>query len=147
MMTDMPTTQTPILYPTMTYRDAARMIDWLERAFGFRKHVAYTAEDGKVIHAELFLGDHLMMMGSAKDDTAFGKLVRPAIDVGTTTQAVYVAVPDSDAVFASAKAAGAEIVMELTDQPYGSRDFICRDPEGQVWCFGTYAPKVTALSA
>jgi uncharacterized glyoxalase superfamily protein PhnB len=143
-MADMPTTETPILYPTMTYRDAAKMIDWLERAFGFRKQVAYTNEDGKVIHAELAVGDRLMMMGSAKDDTAFGKVVRPPGDVGVTTQAVYVAVPDADAAFAKAKGAGAEIVMELTDQPYGSRDFICKDPEGQVWCFGTYAPKVPA---
>jgi uncharacterized glyoxalase superfamily protein PhnB len=71
-MADMPTTRTPILYPTMTYRDAARMIDWLELAFGFCKHVAYTSEDGKVIHAELRFGDHLLMLGSAKPDTAFG---------------------------------------------------------------------------
>jgi uncharacterized glyoxalase superfamily protein PhnB len=140
-MADMPTTQTPILYPGLTYRDAARMIDWLERAFGFRKHVAYTAEDGKVVHAELSLGNRLLMLGTARDDTAFGKAVRPPADVGSTTQAVYIAVPDADQVFATAKAAGAEIVMELTDQPYGSRDFICRDPEGQVWCLGTYAPR------
>ena len=67
-MAEMPTTQAPILYPTMTYRDAAKMIDWLERAFGFRKHVAYMTDDGKVIHAELALGDCLVMLGSAKDD-------------------------------------------------------------------------------
>jgi uncharacterized glyoxalase superfamily protein PhnB len=143
-MAEMPTTKTPILYPTMTYRDAAQMIDWLERAFGFRKHVAYTGEDGKVIHAELSFGDRLLMLGSAKPDTAFGKLVKPPLDAGGTTQAVYIAVPDADAVFATAKAADAEIVMELTDQPYGSRDFICKDPEGHVWCFGTYAPRVPA---
>jgi uncharacterized glyoxalase superfamily protein PhnB len=143
-MADMPTTQTPILYPGLTYRDAARMIDWLERAFGFRKHVAYTAEDGKVVHAELSLGNRLLMLGTARDDTAFGKAVRPPADVGSTTQAVYIAVPDADQVFATAKAAGAEIVMELTDQPYGSRDFICKDPEGHVWCFGTYAPRLPA---
>src|SRR5215216_6480729 len=124
-MADIPTTQSPILYPTMTYRDVAKMIEWLERAFGFRKHVAYTAEDGKVTHAELAFGDHLLMLSSAKPDTAFGKLVKPALDVGSTTQAVYIAVPDADAAFKTAKAAGAEIVMELTDQPYGSRDFIC----------------------
>ncbi len=143
-MAEMPTTQTPILYPTITCRDAAKMIDWLERAFGFSKHVAYTSDDGKVIHAELALGDCLLMLGAAKDDTAFGKLVRPPSDVGVATQAVYVAVPDTDKIFAKAKAAGAEIVMGLTDQPYGSRDFICKDPEGQVWCFGTYAPRVAA---
>src|SRR4029079_15848489 len=136
-----PTTQTPILYPTMTYRDAARMIDWLEHAFGFRRHVVHSGEDGKVIHAELGFGNQLLMLGSAKPDTAFGKLVRPPLDAGITPQAVYIAVPHADAVFAKAKAAGAEIIMALTDQPYGSRDFICRDPEGHVWCFGTYAPR------
>lgn len=141
-MADMPTTQTPILYPTMTYRDATAMIDWLERAFGFRKHVAYTADDGKVVHAELGLGNQLLMLGTAKDDTAFGKLVRPPGHAGKSTQAVYIAVPDADAIFAKAKAANAEIVMGLTDQPYGSRDFICKDPEGHVWCFGTYAPRM-----
>jgi uncharacterized glyoxalase superfamily protein PhnB len=141
-MSEMQTTTTPILYPTMTYRDAAKMIGWLERAFGFRKHVVYKSDDGKVMHAELGFGDRLIMTGDAKDDTSFGKLVRPPQDVGATTQSVYIAVPDADAVFATAKAAGAEIVMGLTNQPYGSRDFICRDPEGHVWCFGTYAPRV-----
>ena len=141
-MADSATTNTPILYPTMTYRDAARMIDWLERAFGFKKHVVYKGDDGKVMHAELAFGEGLIMMGDAKDSTTFGKLVRPPRDVGASTQSVYIAVPDADAVFATAKAAGAEIVMGLTDQPYGSRDFICKDPEGHVWCFGTYAPRV-----
>jgi hypothetical protein len=42
---------------------------------------------------------------------------------------------------ARAEAAGAKILMGLTDTDYGSRDFICRDPEGYVWCFGTYWPK------
>jgi uncharacterized glyoxalase superfamily protein PhnB len=146
-MTDLPTTRTPRLYPTMTYRDAAKMIDWLERAFGFRKHVVYKGDDGKVMHAELAFGESLIMMGEAKDDTAFGKLVRPPADVGACTQSVYIAVPDADAVFARATAAGADIVMGLTDQPYGSRDFICRDPEGHVWCFGTYAPKVGEVAS
>jgi uncharacterized glyoxalase superfamily protein PhnB len=143
-MAEMPTTQTPILYPTMTYRDAAKMIDWLERAFGFKQRVVYTGEDGKIMHAELALGDSLVMLGGNKSDTPFGKLVRPPAEAGFATQAVYVAVPDADAVFARAKFACAEIVMGLTNQPYGSRDFICKDPEGQVWCFGTYAPRVSA---
>jgi uncharacterized glyoxalase superfamily protein PhnB len=71
-----------------------------------------------------------------------GKLVRPPSELGANTQTIYVAVPDADAVYRTAKTAGAEIVMELTDQPYGSRDFICKDPEGYIWCFGTYAPQV-----
>lgn len=139
-MTAMPTTKQPIPYATMRYRDARAMIAWLERAFGFERHVVYDAEDGGIAHAELKCGTGLIMMGSARDDF-FGKLVKPPGDAGGTTQSVYIAVPDADAAFARAKAAGAEILMGLTDQPYGSRDFICRDPEGQVWCLGTYAPR------
>jgi uncharacterized glyoxalase superfamily protein PhnB len=51
-----------------------------------------------------------------------------------------VVVEDVDALYERAKAAGAEIVMEIADQPYGSRDFICRDPEGHLWSLGTYNP-------
>jgi uncharacterized glyoxalase superfamily protein PhnB len=139
-MTPMPSTTQAIIYPTMRYRDARAMIDWLERAFGFERRVVYDAEDGSIAHAEMSFGTGIIMLGSVKDDF-FGRLVKPPADVGGTTQSVYIAVPDADAVFARAKAAGAEILMGLTDQPYGSRDFICRDPEGQVWCFGTYAPQ------
>ena len=139
-MTAMPTTTKAMIYPTMRYRDPKAMINWLERAFGFERHVVHEGEDGTIIHAEMKFGTGLIMLGMAKDDF-FGKFVKTPKDVGGLTQAVYIAVPDADSVHARAKAHGAEILMGLTDQPYGSRDFICRDPEGQVWCFGTYAPR------
>ncbi len=50
----------------------------------------------------------------------------------------YIAVDEVDSLHDRAKAAGAQISMELTDQDYGSREFAARDPEGNVWCFGTY---------
>ncbi|CAN5125225.1 VOC family protein [soil metagenome] len=115
------------------------MIAWLEKAFGFAKRVAYENDTGGIMHAEMVLGAGIIMFGDANPGE-FGKHVSTPRDLGGTTQAVYVAVPDADAVFATAKAAGADIIMGLTDQPYGSRDFICKDPEGHVWCFGTYAP-------
>jgi uncharacterized glyoxalase superfamily protein PhnB len=49
-------------------------------------------------------------------------------------------VRDVDAHYARAKGAGAEIVRPLDDTPYGSREYAARDPEGQVWSFGTYDP-------
>ena len=54
----------------------------------------------------------------------------------------YVVVPAEDivALHDRAVAAGAEVVMELTDTDYGSRDFSVRDPEGNLWSFGTYQP-------
>jgi uncharacterized glyoxalase superfamily protein PhnB len=52
-----------------------------------------------------------------------------------------VVVDDPDSLHARARDAGAEIVMEPTDQDYGSRDFIASDPEGNLWSFGTYRPE------
>jgi uncharacterized glyoxalase superfamily protein PhnB len=55
---------------------------------------------------------------------------------------VYVVVDDPDALHDRASAAGAEIVMPLTDQDYGSREFAARDLYGNVWSFGTYRPSL-----
>jgi uncharacterized glyoxalase superfamily protein PhnB len=55
---------------------------------------------------------------------------------------VYVVVGDVDEHHRGAVAAGADVVMEPTDQDYGSRDYAVRDFEGNVWAFGTYAPEL-----
>jgi uncharacterized glyoxalase superfamily protein PhnB len=52
----------------------------------------------------------------------------------------YLVVDDPDARHARAVAAGAEVVQELVDQPYGSREFAVRDPDGNIWSLGTYRP-------
>ena len=62
-------------------------------------------------------------------------------------RSIYVAVDDADKLYARAKTAGATIEEELTDRDYGSREFICRDPEGNVWSFGTYWPKANEPAA
>lgn len=132
------------IYPALRYRDAPAMIVWLEEAFGFTKHVVYPGPEGTVAHAELALGSAMIMLGSARDDK-FGAMVgAPAGREGGAKgngQAIYIATEDPDGLCARAEAAGAQILMGLTDTDYGSRDFICRDPEGYVWCFGTYWPK------
>jgi uncharacterized glyoxalase superfamily protein PhnB len=61
-------------------------------------------------------------------------------DQGTGTAVVYVAVDEVDSLHERARDAGAEIVMAPTDQDYGSRDFTARDPEGNLWSFGTHRP-------
>jgi len=131
-------TEAPRIYPTFRYRDPARMIDWLGKAFGFTVHVKY-GEGDRVDHAELALGSSMIMLGQVRDDE-YGAIVGGPGENGG--KSVYVAVEDTDAVYASAKAAGAEILKELYQTDYGSRDFMCRDPEGNVWTFGTYWPTV-----
>jgi uncharacterized glyoxalase superfamily protein PhnB len=77
------------------------------------------------------------MLGHAAED-AFGSLVGAPGEQGG--KAIYLAVDDVDGLFAKVRASGVEIAEGLTDRSYGSREFICRDPEGNVWCFGTYRP-------
>lgn len=131
------TSEAPRLYPALRYKNAAKMIDWLGEAFGFSVRARY-GEGDVVHHAELTFGSSIMMLGTARED-AYGKMVGTPGSGGG--KSVYVAVDDADAAYARAKKAGAEILEELTDRDYGSREFICRDPEGNVWSFGTYWPK------
>jgi len=119
-----------ILYPTFRYRDAKGAIEWLEKALGFERGEVHE-EGGKVVHAELSFQGGWVMLGAEGE--------RPEGDPfpgGPST--TYIAVDEVDSLHDRAKAAGAEISMELTDQDYGSREFAARDPEGNVWSFGTY---------
>ena len=127
------------IIPTMRYHDARRMIGWLEDAFGFRPVLIVDGEDGSVAHAQLILGDAMIMIGDARDD-AFGANQQPAQRGQPVNQSAYLVVEDPDALYESADAAGAEIVEDLTDADYGGRGFVCRDPEGQLWSFGSYDP-------
>lgn len=129
----------PAICPTLRYKDARAAIAFLEDAFGFTEVAVHEGADGTVQHAELAYGDGLVMLGSARSDTPFSRV---AGDLGTAS--VYVVVADTDAHHARAVAAGAEVVLPLTDQDYGSRDYTARDPEGNLWSFGTYAPRIPA---
>lgn len=127
----------PNIFPVLRYRDADAAIEWLGKAFGFQEKAVHRGEDGVVHHAELRLGDGLIMLAQHRKNGWFGDA---APDPRTSSTGIYVQVPDPDALHAQAEAAGAEIVMELTDQDYGSREFSAKDLEGNRWSFGTYDP-------
>ena len=113
--------------PIITYRDVRAAIDFLCDAFGFERHAVHEGEDGELQHVELRLGDDVIMPAPLR----FGE---------TGHASLYVVVDDADAHHARAKAAGAEITMELSDKDYGSRDYAAKDLEGNAWYFGTYRP-------
>ena len=126
--------------PVLVYPQVRPAVDWLCNAFGFEKHLVVPGENGTVAHAQLSFGNGMIMLGSAREDE-FGRWVKPPRETGGVgTQSPYVIVEDADAHYARAKAAGAEIVMEVEDQDYGGRLYACRDPEGHLWSFGTYDP-------
>lgn len=131
-------TQAPRIFPTIRCHDADAMIRWLCDTLGFCERVIYR-DNGTVMHAELAFGSSLIMLGQDRDD-AYGRSVG-ALDA-RRTDALYVAVDDSDALYEKVRASGVKIETKPHDTDYGSRDFACRDPEGNLWSFGTYWPKV-----
>lgn len=130
--------EAPRLYHTMRCKDPEAMIAWLKNVLGFAERVVYRKE-GTVVHAELAFGSSILMLGAHRDD-AYAKRIG---DIGgRRTDAIYLAVDDPDALYGKVKASGAAIEMEPYNTDYGNRDFAARDPEGGLWSFGTYWPKV-----
>jgi uncharacterized glyoxalase superfamily protein PhnB len=131
---------TSTIIPALRYRDAPAMIDWLCRAFGFEKRAVFVSGDTTVQHAELTFGNGMIMLGSVTNGTPYSDLIRQPADTGFETQSPYLIVADCAAVYASAKAAGAEMIFDLEEKSYGGKAFSCRDPEGHQWSFGEYDP-------
>jgi uncharacterized glyoxalase superfamily protein PhnB len=115
----------PNIFPTMRFADADSALEWLSRAFGFQQRAVHRDAQGAIAHAEMSLGAGTIMFGQG-DPASHG---------------VYVAVEDADAHYERAKAAGAEIIREIQDTAYGSREYSACDPDGHTWSFGTYHPK------
>jgi PhnB protein len=115
--------------PYLLYEDAAAVIEYLRKAFGFEQRLAQTGAAGRT-HYELVLGeDGLVMLGQA------GESFRSPRSLGVQPPSmVHVYVDDVDALHARATAAGAD-VTELETAPVGDRRFTATDPEGQVWVF------------
>ncbi|MFF3843653.1 VOC family protein [Streptomyces sp. NPDC002328] len=127
----------PSIYPTVLYRDAKAAIRQLTEAFGFAAPAVHEGDDGTVAHAELVQGNGAVMVGSKGTGGVFDSVMKDAGPTG-----VYVVVEDVDAHHRRAVEHGAEILMPPTDQDYGSRDYMARDAEGNIWSFGTYAPEI-----
>jgi uncharacterized glyoxalase superfamily protein PhnB len=130
------TTNHPNVWPVLTYRDARAAITFLSEAFGFEERACYAHDDDPsvIVHAEMRwpTGGGVMFGSAGKDDGPFGART-PGND------SVYVVCDDPDGLYERAVAAGAEVVRGLVDEDYGSRGFTVRDPEGNLWSFGTYA--------
>jgi uncharacterized glyoxalase superfamily protein PhnB len=116
--------------PVVHFRDLGAGARFLVDAFGFVEHQAHKDDTGTVQYVELSLDGAPLGLGPFTAGSIF--------DTGPAV--VYISLDDVDAMHDRAVAAGAEILMAPTDQDYGSRDFVAKDPEGNVWCFGTFQP-------
>jgi uncharacterized glyoxalase superfamily protein PhnB len=127
----------PNIFPAIRYADADAAITFLKNAFGATEKAVHRGDDGVVHHAELALGAGLIMVGQHRGDA---KSHREAPNPLASPISLYVVVEDPDAHHATAREAGATVVRELEDMDYGSREYSVRDPEGNLWSFGTYDP-------
>lgn len=123
--------------PYLLYEDVAGALDWLAKAFGFSERLRYTDEHGNVTHAESAFADGSVMMGDPGADYA-----SPRRSGGSSAQ-VHVYVDNLDAHYEQAKAAGAEIVSEPAEQPYGDRRYDAKDLEGHLWSFAEHVRDVS----
>lgn len=129
-----------MIIPTLKYEDAASAIDWLCKAFGFEKHLVVEGESGQIEHAQLTLGNGMIMLGSARENEFDKYQTTPKAVGGVGTQSPYIVVSDVDSHHARAVEAGARVVLQPKDQDYGGRLYSCLDPEGHLWNFGSYNP-------
>lgn len=139
-MSETTTTRVQRIYPALRYRDARAAIRFLCDAFGFELRVVYPDEGDPVMHAVLAYEGECIMLGSERDPAEMLAGSTTIAKAGGVTSTQYLAVDDPDAHHARAKAAGATIIRELVDTEYGSREYTARDPEGNIWSFGTYRP-------
>lgn len=122
----------------LTVENAAEAIEYYKDVFGAKERIRMEAPDGKIGHAELEIGDSLLMLSDAFP----GATSRPPTELGGTTAGAFMYVEDVDAVVKRAVESGATITMEIADQFWGDRFGSISDPFGHLWSIATHVEDV-----
>jgi PhnB protein len=117
--------------PFIVAKGTAKLIDFMKQAFGAEEIERMAAPDGTVMHAELRIGDSIVMLGEGQGEWK----PMPAT--------LYLYVTDVDATFARALRAGATTMKAVADQFYGDRNGTVQDSWGNVWSIGTHIEDVS----
>jgi uncharacterized glyoxalase superfamily protein PhnB len=116
--------------PYLVVENAAKLIDFTKQVFGAEEKERMQTPDGRIMHAEVRIGDSVIMLGE------------PMGDQKPMPTALYLYVSDADAVYRRALAAGAVSLMEPADQFYGDRNAGVKDPAGNLWWIATHKEDV-----
>ena len=116
--------------PALNLENASQTIDFCKKAFGAKVRMSMPAPGGKIAHAELQIGDSVVMLNDAMQEPA-----RPA--------GLFLYVDNVDKTFAKATKAGAEVIMPVQDMFWGDRFGRVRDPQGNTWGIATHKEDVT----
>ena len=117
--------------PYLVVTDVDQLLDFLKAAFDATEKERIPSQDGRTGHAEVLIGDSHVMMGRAQQEIP----VLPCM--------LYVYVPDTDATYARALAAGGTSLQEPTDMFYGDRNASVKDPAGNLWTIATRRENLT----
>lgn len=126
----MTTGSTHSISPIVTFTDLDAGIEMLIQIFGCETEVLFRDDNGVAAHVELRWGQTILMPSLRVEDKAWS--------LGPSS--FYLTVDEPDVLHDRLVLAGLEVVLPLTDQDYGSRDFAVRDFSDNVWVFGTYKP-------
>lgn len=126
--------------PYLIVRDAAGVIDFYTRALGAQELMRMPGPGGRIMHAEIKIGDSILMLGDEPPDKPD---CRAPHSTGARNVALYVYVPDVDAAFKRAQGAGAKVVQPLTDMFWGDRAGTIEDPSGHQWTLATHQEDLT----
>src|SRR4029079_8990086 len=126
------------LTPHLIVEGAGKYIDFLKRAFGAVESSRSPGPGGKLMHAEVTIGGSVVMLSDY-----FPEFGTPPIVKGFWPVVLHLYVPDADATFAQAKAAGCEVTMPLADQFWGDRYGQLKDPFGFQWSIATHKEELT----
>jgi PhnB protein len=124
--------------PYLAVEDAAKAIEFYTKAFGAKERVRMDAPDGKIGHAELEIGDSLVMLSDPFPQAS----TKPPKELGGTSASVFLYVEDVDALTKQAIDAGATSTMEVADQFWGDRMGSITDPFGHSWSIATHVEDV-----
>src|SRR5918995_6410207 len=125
--------------PYLAVDDAAEAIEYYKKAFGAKERVRMDAPGGKIGHAELEIGDSLVMLSDPFPQAS----TRPPKELGGTSVNVFMYAEDVDAVVKKAVDAGATVTMEVADQFWGDRLGTVTDPFGHTWSIATHVEDLT----
>jgi PhnB protein len=125
--------------PYLAVNDAARAIDFYKRAFGATESVKMNGPDGKIMHAEIKIGDSVIMLADEMPQSS----TRSPRSLGGTSAGIFLYVPDVDAAFKQAVSAGAKEEMAVADMFWGDRYGRLMDPFGHSWSLATHKEDVS----
>jgi len=128
------------LTPFLTVRDAERAIEFYKQAFGAKERGVAKSPDGKVMHAEIMIGDSIIML--ADEFPEFGSLSPQS--VGGSPMGLHIYIDNVDAAFERAVKAGAQVEMPVMDQFWGDRYGKLKDPFGHNWSIATHVKDMSA---